>query len=277
MSHRYAWATDVHLDFVCSNPQNPQNTQRLVAFAQQLTAGDPTGILLSGDLSVARLLVFHLSVLERVVQRPIYFVLGNHDYYGANVDDVRKQMKELSNLSPFLRYMPTMPYYALTPTTAVVGHDGWYDALIGDWQGSNFVMTDWKAIGDFKPVSGNKATIVELARKLAFDGVTHVHNGIKQATRYHKHIIVLTHFPPFRESHVHEGRVGDNNAQPWYTSKMMGDMLLDASRAFPQHTFQVLCGHTHGRWEGKVTGNLQVNVGGAEYDRPAVQGLVEVL
>lgn len=269
--HNYAWATDTHLDFL------RDDARRIIEFGEQLVARSPTGVLLTGDISVARQLVFHLSALERVVQRPIYFVLGNHDYFGSGTEEVRKQMRELSNVSPFLRYMPCVPYLALSPSTAVVGHDGWYDALYGDWQGSGFTMTDWSAIHDFKQVNGNKATIVSLARKLAHEGVKHVHDGIKKAVRYHKNVVVLTHFPPFKESHVYEGRVGDDHAQPWFTSKMMGDMLLDASRVFPQHNFTVLCGHTHGKWDGQVASNLSVHVGAAEYNQPVLQGLIEVV
>lgn len=268
---KYAWATDIHLDFLRGDEA------RLVAFADQLVAQNPTGIFLTGDISVARDIVLHLSVIEKAAQRPIYYVLGNHDYFGSSIEVVRKNMHVLSNMSPFLRYMPTMPYYALSQATAVVGHDGWYDAINGSWQNSSFSMVDWDAIYDFKQVNGNKATIVTQARKLAHEGVTHVQNGIKQAVRYHKNIVVLTHFPPFKEAHIHQGRVGDDSAQPWFTSKMMGDMLMDASKAFPTHSFTVLCGHTHGKFDGKITNNLQVHVGASEYNQPALQGLIEIL
>ena len=269
---KYAWATDVHLDFLSNRPQD------LITFAESLIKHDnPTGIFLTGDISTAKSVIYHLSAIEKVVQRPIYFVLGNHDYYGSSVELVRKAMRELTNVSPFLRYMPTMPYYALTPSTAVIGHDGWYDAHHGDWQNSAFQMNDWTAIRDFHDVHGNKASIVGVARKLAHEGVTHVHNAIKQAVRYHKNVIILTHVPPFRESHIYQGKVGDDFAQPWFTSKMMGDMLLDAAKSFPSHSFTVLAGHTHGKYSGKIRDNLMVNVGGAEYYTPALQGLVEVL
>lgn len=267
---QYAWATDIHLDFLGGDDQ------RLIQFAESLVAQNPTGVFLTGDLSTARELVYHLAAIERVVQRPIYFVLGNHDYYGSNIQDVRKAMHELTNVSPFLRYLPTMPYQPLSPATAVVGHDGWYDAHYGDGVKSRFRMNDWRAIGDFIQVNGSQATIIEKARKLAHEGVVHVQNGIKQAVRYHKNIIVLTHFPPFRESHIYEGKIGDDDAQPWFTSKMMGDMLLDASKSFPTHTFTVLAGHTHGRYSGRIAKNLQVEVGGAEYYRPQLQNLIEV-
>jgi predicted phosphohydrolase len=267
---KYAWATDIHLDFL-----NDDQT-KLLAFAEGLKVQNPDGIFLTGDLSVAKKLIYHLSVIEKVVQRPIYFILGNHDYYGADTEQVRKAMRELTNASGFLRYLPTMEYYTLTPSTAVVGHDGWYDGLYGDAQNSTFGMLDWTSIGNFVQIRGNKASILVEARRLAHESVLHVHNGIKKAVRYHKNVVVLTHYPPFQQCHMHNGKPGEKNATPWFTSKMMGDMLMDASRAFPNVKFTILCGHTHGKWDGQISGNLEVHVGGADYYNPQLQGHVEV-
>lgn len=267
---KLAWATDIHLDFV-SDPL-------LVDFGARLIASNPDGVVITGDISVASKLVYHLSALEKVVQRPIYFVLGNHDFYGGTIETIRKQMKEVSNISQYLRYLPNSPYITLSPGTALLGHDGWYDALNGNWKTSNFGMSDWVYINEFALRSKNgqdKKAIVEVAQKLAHEGVTHMHNSIKAATRYHKHIIVATHVPPFAESHIYEGKQGDDNAQPWFTSKMCGDMLLDASKAFPAVQFTVLAGHTHGKYSGKIRPNLTVLVGGAEYRMPQLQEVID--
>lgn len=277
---KYAWCSDIHLDHLI-------NELQIEEFANQLINDNPAGIFVTGDISNAKQLVYHLSVLERNTQRPTYFVLGNHDYYGGSIDDVRKSMRELSNISPFLKYMPTLPYLGLSPTTALVGHDGWYDALNGDWQKSRFIMSDWGYIHDFVPHSGGprfldvgnvaaKGAIVSLSRKLAHAGVMHVMEGIKSAVRYHKNVIVLTHFPPFAESHIHEGKVGDDYAQPWFTSKLMGDMMLDAARAYPNVNFTVLSGHTHGKYDGEFGKNLRVHVAGAEYGQPRLASMIEV-
>lgn len=277
---KYAWCSDIHLDHLSSEDQ-------IVGFSEQLVSDNPTGIFITGDVSNAKQLVYHLSVMERIIQRPIYFVLGNHDYYGGDIEGVRKTMRELHNISPFLKYMPTLPYIGLSPVTAVVGHDGWYDALNGDWQKSRFIMSDWGYIHDFVPHSGGpkflsvgnvaaKGGIVSLSRSLAHAGVMHVMDGIKSAVRYHKNVIVLTHFPPFAESHLHEGKMGDDHAQPWFTSKLMGDMLLDAARAYPGVNFTVLAGHTHGKYDGEFNKNLRVHVAGAEYGRPQLASSIEV-
>lgn len=278
---KYAWCTDIHLDHI-------DRDDALVAFAQSLVTTEPAGVFITGDISNANRLVYHLSVIERVVQRPVFFVLGNHDYYGGEIEPVRKAMRELSNMSQFLKYLPLSPYVALSPSTALVGHDGWYDAYHGDGARSRFMMNDWVCIKDFVPHSGgasfmrlngnlrDRDALIAHARKLAHDGVLHVHNGIKSAARYHKHVVVLTHYPPFRESHIYGGKVGDDEAQPWFTSKMMGDMLLDAAKAFPNTRFTVLAGHTHGKYDGSPVPNLEVHVGGADYGRPQLAGLIDV-
>lgn len=276
---KYAWATDIHLDHI--------DDPAIVRFAEGLVVTNPTGVFLTGDISNAKQLVYHLSVVERVVQRPTYFVLGNHDYYGGEIDEVQKLMKDVTPSSQFLKYVPLVQYVPLSPTTALVGHDGWYDALLGD-QNSRFMMSDWKFIKNFVPFSGGSSHIslyhdvkdryglIEYCRQLAHKGVMHVHNGIKAAARTHKNIIVMTHFPPFAESHIHEGKQGDASAMPWFTSKMMGDLLLQAADAYPNVNFNVLCGHTHGSYNGKIKPNLEVHVGGADYGHPALAGLIDV-
>jgi predicted MPP superfamily phosphohydrolase len=278
---KYAWCSDIHLDHI-------DDDARLVAFANSLIANDPIGIFVTGDISNAKRLVYHLSVIEKVVQRHVFFVLGNHDFYGGDIVSVRKSMHELSNISPFLRYLALNSYIPLSKSTALVGHDGWYDALYGDGDRSWFMMTDWYAIKDYVSSSGgevymnmmrtvkDKAELVALSRKLAHEGVVHVMNGIKSAVRYHKNIIVLTHFPPFRESHIHNGRIGNDSAQPWFTSKMFGDMMLQASATYPDVSFRVFCGHTHGKFDGQITKNLSVHVAGAQYGNPNVSALVDV-
>lgn len=277
---RLAWCTDIHLDHL--------DEQRVIRFAEDIRRQGVDGVILTGDISNARGVVLHLSLLERVLQVPIYFVLGNHDYYGGCIETMRGQMKELTNMSGFLKYLPTLPYVVLSPSTAVVGHDGWYDALYGDYKNSNFVMNDWVQIREFVDCNAtspsfdgrgrvpNYANIVPKARELAHTAVQHVHDGIKSAVRYHRNIIVATHYPPFEEAHIYEGRVGSASAQPWYTSKMMGDMLRSASRAFPDVNFIVLAGHTHGKFSGQIEKNLVCHVGHANYGLPSVADVLTV-
>ena len=276
---KFAWCTDIHLDTV-------KDEGTFDKFAASVISSNPSGIFLTGDISTAKDIVFHLSVLERLFSRPIYYVLGNHDFWGGKTADVRNTMRELGNVSQYLRYLPNTQYLSLDNKTALVGADGWYDALNGNYAQSSMVLNDWFRIGDFAEVHGGKKLvsrneidrkgIAEIAKKLAHESVTHVHNSIKAAARYHKRIILLTHVPPFEESHTYNGAKGDVDAAPWYTSKMMGDMLRQAATAYPNVNFDVYCGHTHGKYEGMIEKNLRVNVGHADYGTPQLQSLVEV-
>lgn len=270
---KLAWLTDVHLDFL--------NEVHIKHFVDSVAATEADAIVISGDISIAQRIVYHLSILEAGVGRPVYFVLGNHDYYGGSIPVVRDKMKEVSNMSQHLKYLPTTPYVALTQSTAIVGHDGWYDALNGNPLTSSFLLTDWHRIHEFSAARGDKNEIINISRRLAKEGVMHVHDGIKAAVKYHNHIVIVTHFPPFAESHIYNGKIADQNAQPWYTSKMMGQMLLNAAQTFPKVNFTVLSGHTHGRYQGKHAPNLVVNVGGwdpgiKDYGNPLIQSVIKV-
>jgi len=277
----YAWCTDIHLDHL-------RNEDEIVKFAETLIEKDPTGIFITGDISEAYDIVYHLSILERVTQRPIYFVLGNHDYYQGDIASVRKSMNEMMNMSSFLVYMSQRPYVVLSPKTALVGHDCWYDAQHGTPIPSRFLMSDWFLIKDFVKFSGGKSFIymnrdvadakglIQHARSLAQEGVNHIASGIKAAAVRHENIVILTHYPPFKESHIFEEKLGDEISQPWFTNKLLGDTLLSAAKTYPNVNFTVLAGHTHGEYEGNPLPNLTVQVGAAEYGKPKLSKLIEI-
>lgn len=273
----YAWLTDVHFDHL-------QSDHHIISFLEQVKATNCDGVIISGDISTARGIVLHLGLIERVLQRPIYFVLGNHDYYGGSIEEVRKQMTELGKLSPYLRYLSNSTYHMLNASTAIVGHDTWYDVINGKGPDSRFKMNDFRLIKEYRTRGSSgmygsteipMKDIVEVSRELAHEGVTHIQKGIKDAFRYARTVIVVSHVPPYEESHIHEGKPGESEAQPWFTCKLLGDMLRDAAKAFPDRKVISLSGHTHGRFRGVING-VDVRVGGAEYTQPRIEEVIAV-
>jgi predicted phosphohydrolase len=262
---RLTWCTDIHLEFL--------NDDAIARFAKELSAVPSDGIVITGDISNSKLLVYHLSIIERAANKRVFFVLGNHDYYGSSFEKVRKQMHEVHNISQYLKYVSELNYVPLTTATAIVGHDGWYDAAWGDWQRSMTSLNDWQNIQEFVLAGGqaNRGAVVAESRKLAHDATTHVMNAIKSAVRYHKHVVVLTHVPPFPQL-----TQGDADGLPWFTSKLMGDMLSNAAQSFPNVKFTVLCGHTHSAGEAQIAPNMVVRSAFAEYTKPAIAGVLEV-
>jgi 3',5'-cyclic-AMP phosphodiesterase len=288
---KYAFLTDIHLD--CLTPE------KLEIFLTSLadSTKDVDGFLLSGDISTAPLLEKHLRLLLEACNKSIFFCLGNHDFWYGSIKTLQKKMTALSRKSsldwPALYYVNAYQYLPLTPETAVVGHDGWYDGLYGDWKGSRFLMNDWFNIQEFNELTAGsrifcnslgprvdfdgKSRIVQYSQKLANEASVHVAKNIRRAVEDgYKNIIVLTHVPPWREAHIHEGKIGDEWAQPWFTSKLMGQSIEARSEKYPDVTFTVLCGHTHGRVDVTISDNITCRVGGADYIEPRVQFTLEV-
>ena len=70
---KLTWCTDTHLNF-CS-------TATIEAFCIELNQSDGDIIALTGDISEGSILEEHLNFLATRLNKDIYFVLGNHDYY----------------------------------------------------------------------------------------------------------------------------------------------------------------------------------------------------
>jgi len=67
------WLTDIHLNFLW--PELRMDFYRKTID----TSGDKT--LISGDIAEATSISTILKKMAEAIKKPIYFVLGNHDYY----------------------------------------------------------------------------------------------------------------------------------------------------------------------------------------------------
>ena len=79
---KLVWLTDIHLNFI--------NSGELDNFCNKITSIHPDGVLIGGDIGEAPSLTNLLITLEQKLRCPIYFVLGNHDYYHGSICDVRE-------------------------------------------------------------------------------------------------------------------------------------------------------------------------------------------
>ena len=77
---RATWLTDIHLNFL--------RPLALKAFYDQVAAEEPQVLLVTGDIGESDSVVRFVSELGRLA--PIYFVLGNHDYYRSSIAAVRE-------------------------------------------------------------------------------------------------------------------------------------------------------------------------------------------
>ena len=95
---RLAWLTDVHLNFVTP----PARTD----FARSVAQAGANGVIVTGDIAEADSFAPMLDELANQVASPVWFVLGNHDFYGGSIGDVRDRARSLTAEHPWLRWLP---------------------------------------------------------------------------------------------------------------------------------------------------------------------------
>lgn len=253
---RATWLTDVHLNFL--------GEARLVSFLATVKRAAPDVLLVTGDTAESADVVSLVERLGRIA--PLYFVLGNHDFYGSSIADVR------SRASATGRWLPALGPIRLTTATTLVGVDGWGDARCGNLA-SRIMLADWHLIRDLQGLTAQH-------RRAALQSLgTHEAEALReQLARLEPchEVIVLTHVPPFAEACWHDGKQSEPDWLPWFTCIAVGDALLDYARQSPRTRITVLCGHTHGRGEYRAADNLLVRTGGwapgeTDYGNPIVQ------
>lgn len=139
---RVVWTTDIHLNFL----RPPERS----SFYASICEEESDAVFLTGDIAEAPSLKILLDEMLKAIAVPLYFVLGNHDFYYGSIDKVRQAMNEWCQVQPGLTYLSSTGVTELTPTTGVVGHDGWGDGRYGNYFRSPVRLSDQNLIKDFE-------------------------------------------------------------------------------------------------------------------------------
>jgi len=262
---RAAWLTDIHLDFLSTSVQE--------RFFERLAAEEADCILLGGDVAHAASVAPFLQRLEEALQKPIYFVLGNHDFYHGSIARVRETMRTLCRQARFLHWLSSLGAVPVTAHTGLVGHDGWGDGRYGDYWRSTVELNDFRLIEELRGCD-RRARFARL-NALGDEAAAHLGAVLPEALDRFEHVVVLTHVPPFAEAAWHEGHGSDAHFLPFFACQCAGETLRRALAAHPGKRMTVLCGHTHGSGYARVTPGLEVFTVGAEYGAPMVQRIFE--
>ncbi|HIA17863.1 MAG TPA: phosphoesterase, partial [Planctomycetaceae bacterium] len=187
---RILWITDIHLDFASEDA--------VEQFLEQLEAAQPDALLFSGDIGESTSVIQYLSQLADSLPCPVYFVLGNHDFYLGSILEVREQVKRLSDRHPSLHYLTESDVFSLTEQAAVVGHDGWADGRIGDYESSEVMMSDYQLIKEL--ASYSKLERWPVLKELGDQAAAHIRHVLPSALDLFSQVYLVTHVPPLREA-----------------------------------------------------------------------------
>ena len=262
-----AWLTDIHLNFLKQN--------QIDRFFQELSKEPVDYFFMSGDIGEADTVVDYLKLAESILKRPFYFVLGNHDFYKGSLKKVRAAVSELTKTSVNLIWLNEAEYISLTEETALIGHDSWADGRLGDYHWSDVELNDFRLIDELR--LWDRGERLKAMQELADEAADHFKKILPKVLKNHRQIIVLTHVPPFKEATWHEGKTSDDEWLPFFSCKVVGDVLMDIMENNSSCEITVLCGHCHSSGECQILPNLKVITGRAEYGSPEIQSIIEIM
>ena len=267
MSKSIAWLTDPHLNFV--------DKKELEDYLKVISDKEPDALMISGDIAEAPSLERCLVALGSVGV-PVYFVLGNHDYYRGSIGGVRALVEELTEADNNLYWLPHHGVVKLNDDTCLIGVDGWGDAQLGTpFARCSPIMSDWELIENFRQhrLYGRfeRHGIVAQVKELGENEAAQAEVLLKKALENYKNIAFLTHIPPWKEATWHQGNHSDDGWLPWFSCAAVGDTLEHLMWENQDANLTVYCGHTHGRGESDMASNIKAITGGARYHYPAVE------
>lgn len=268
---KLAWLTDVHLNFLASADRK--------RFYQDIVATKSNAVIISGDIAEAPTLSEILIEIAQHIDKPIYFVLGNHDYYHSSVTNLRKEMTALCKQYTQLYWLPEMQAVQLSKDFVLVGEDCWADGRYGNYTNSRVMLNDSRMIQELREGGSiGKYQLLDAMQKLADADAKRLKKNLQLAIKQFspKSILIVIHLPPFKESCMHEGEISNDDYLPFFASRITGDVLLEIAQANPGIDFKVLCGHTHSSSYYHPLANLTVKAGDAKYMAPKVQEIISI-
>jgi len=262
---KFTWATDIHLDFL--------SLEQRMEFYEKLNAHEGECVFLTGDIGNAIDNKVILPEIKKHVEKKVYFVLGNHDYWSGTFKGVKSRARKYSGYLAL-----NHSGERLNTDIALCGVDGWYDLKEGRLTPRGVAsMRDFNKITSFARLQGEK--LFKRIRTISCKELCVLECQIKflmDSRPQPKKLIILTHFPPFRRASLYYGAICDEDKAPFYVNQSMGDYLGKVAADHPDCEFTVLCGHSHSAAQYQPLPNLVVHCGAAQYGAPAIQEFCEV-
>lgn len=252
---KYLWYTDCHLD-----KANPISFYNIFTHIKK---ENPDGIFLTGDISNGLLIKYHLELLEKITKRPIYFILGNHDYHFSSFEKIEEQMRLLCIKNDNLIWLTNSDIIHLSDEAALIGTKGWYDASIGNPNYLNFTV-DWFLIKEFRNKSLDER--ISMFKERAKSSSDALCAKLKKALEAgYKTVYILTHFPPWKEATRDIGTALEKFWLPYNVNFTLGSNIEKVMADRNKRHALILAGHTHTDCWIHVSRNIECKVNNAKY------------
>ncbi len=252
----FLWGSDLHLD------EDRFSSLSMFLKKSFYTSGSiqtPQAFLVTGDIADKGSPISWMPRIRAKSNFPCYFVLGNHDYYGASVSKMRWALSERKD-EFFEREIHYVPFHHeglfLSDNVAVVGVDGWADGRSGDYLTSTVYLRDWDEIHDLMYLTSHER--LEAIQEISDQEVSSLLIKLTSLPRNVRKVLIMMHVPPFRESCLWQNTVANDQWAPHFVAHNMGLMLTSFFSKNKSLEGTVLCGHSHHRATYQPLPNLRV-------------------
>lgn len=263
---RLTWLTDLHFNMV--------DVYTRKQLYKEIKESKCSAILITGDINTSSRVYLTLEEIQKETGKKIYFVLGNHDYYGSSIYSLNATLKESLSLSKRIVWLSDSGVIELNKKTCLIGHEGLADGLLGNAQASTVMLNDYFHIKEFKDLK--KDDRLKVQEELGKKSAKYLKEQLKVALGKYSKIIVALHVPPFAEACWHEGKNTDDFFLPHFGCKSTGVVLKEYMEQYPDKEMLVLCGHTHSDGVAIILPNLKVINAGASYCYPKISKTINI-
>ena len=236
-TQRLLWLTDPHFEKASPSTQNK--------IIQRLESKDYDIALATGDIAIASTLSTILPMLaEACSSRPLFVVLGNHDFLGADVKGTLAMVDRICKRHSNLTHLATHAPVRITEHNTLVGHHG---------------------------LSGR----INRRRQDSVESSQQIRRGIFAASKTYTRLLVATHYPPFRTAVMFDKKTCGSQ-KPSFCHPELGYQMINLGRSYDRTHIQVLAGHTHHAAEDVILHNLKCRVGAAGSGHTGIQEILMV-
>lgn len=253
---KYLWYTDAHFDSV--------DILNKIKFLFRLRSEKPSGIFLTGDIANGPFTKFYLKILAKTVDCPIYFVLGNHDYWFSSFEETHNSIKRLCKEYPNLIWLNNSDIIPLKPKVALIGTDGWYDGNVGNPDYLKYTI-DWLLIKELRNQPSANARLAKF-KKIAYESSIDIEHKIQKAIDLgYKTIYILTHYPPWKEATRDSGTFLEEFWLPYNVNYILGKTIENIMHNKKKIYVKILAGHIHvDKWI-HVKRNIECKINESKY------------
>jgi Icc-related predicted phosphoesterase len=251
MRKKFVWLTDTH---IC--PWQHRKFLRIIRDA------DPAGVFITGDITNGKTTAKALDYLAENLDVNIYFVQGNHDHHFSSFKQADDQVRQVCLAHKNLIWLDQSTPMPLNEEAGIIGCMGWYDGRNGDRDYIRCTF-DWFLIDELRALSWDQR--FEAFKTIADTQTERVVEKLESALDDYKSVILLTHFPPYKEANRFGNLFDESFWSAYNTNVGLGKALEKVMDKHKKRHLTVLCGHTHCPTSIEVSRNITCRVGRGSY------------